>query len=42
MMKKKLNKISEVKMEKILEDDRYLIHIIRKNWKKMAGETIAE
>ncbi|MBP9477716.1 MAG: DUF721 domain-containing protein [Sebaldella sp.] len=42
MMKKKLNKISEVKMEKILEDDRYLIHIIRKNWKKMVGEMIAE
>ena len=29
-------------MEKILEDDRYLIHIIRKNWKKMVGEMIAE
>ena len=42
MMKKKLYKISEVKMEKILEDDRYLIHIIRKNWKKMVGEMIAE
>ena len=42
MMKKKLNKIGEVKIEKILEDDRYLIHIIRKNWKKIAGEMIAE
>ena len=41
-MKKKLNKIGEVKIEKILEDDRYLIHIIRKNWKKIVGDVIAE
>lgn len=42
MIRKKLNKISEVKVNKILEDDRYLIHIIRQNWKKIVGEVIAE
>ncbi|MCP1224363.1 DUF721 domain-containing protein [Sebaldella sp. S0638] len=42
MNNKKPNRIGEVSMNKITEDDRYMIHIIRKNWKKIVGEVIAE
>ena len=42
MKNKRINKINEVKMEKILENDRYLIHIIRQNWGKIVGEVIAK
>ena len=42
MNKKKLNRIGEVGISKITENDRYMIHIIRKNWKKIVGDVIAE
>ena len=42
MNNKKPNRIGEVSMNKITEDDRYMIHIIRKNWKKIVGDIIAE
>lgn len=42
MNNKKPNRISEVSIDKITEDDRYMIHIIRKNWKKIVGDVIAE
>ena len=42
MNKKKLNRIGEVSISRITENDRYLIHIIRKNWKKIVGDVIAE
>ncbi len=42
MNKKKLNKIGEVSISRITENDRYMIHIIRKNWKKIVGDVIAE
>ena len=42
MNKKKLNRIGEVSISKITENDRYMIHIIRKNWKKIVGDVIAE
>ena len=42
MNKKKISRISEVSINRITEDDRYTIHIIRKNWKKIVGEIIAE
>ena len=42
MNKKKLNRIGEVSINRITEDDRYMIHIIRKNWKKIVGDVIAE
>ncbi|WP_435309705.1 DUF721 domain-containing protein [Sebaldella termitidis] len=42
MNKKKLNRIGEVSISRITENDRYMIHIIRKNWKKIVGDVIAE
>jgi hypothetical protein len=42
MNKKKLSRISEVTLNRFTEDDRYAIHIIRKNWKKIVGDVIAE
>ena len=42
MNKKKLNRIGEVSISRITENDRYMIHIIRKNWKKIVGDFIAE
>ena len=42
MNKKKLNRIGEVSISRITENDRYMIHIIRKNWKKIVGDDIAE
>lgn len=42
MYKKKLNRIGEVSISRITENDRYMIHIIRKNWKKIVGDVIAE
>ena len=41
-MNKKPNKIGEVSINRITEDDRYMIHVIRKNWKKIVGDVIAE
>ncbi len=42
MNNKKPGRIGEVSINKITEDDRYMIHIIRKNWKKIVGDIIAE
>ena len=42
MNNKKPNRIGEVSINRITEDDRYMIHIIRKNWKKIVGDIIAE
>ena len=42
MNNKKPNRIGEVGISKITENDRYMIHIIRKNWKKIVGDVIAE
>ena len=42
MNNKKPNRIGEVSINRITEDDRYMIHIIRKNWKKIVGDVIAE
>ena len=42
MNNKKLNRIGEVSISRITENDRYMIHIIRKNWKKIVGDVIAE
>ena len=42
MNNKKLNRIREVSISRITENDRYMIHIIRKNWKKIVGDVIAE
>ncbi|MDR2879302.1 MAG: DUF721 domain-containing protein [Fusobacteriales bacterium] len=42
MNNKKLNRIGEVNISRITENDRYMIHIIRKNWKKTVGDVIAE
>ena len=42
MNKKKLKRIGEVSISRITENDRYMIHIIRKNWKKIVGDVIAE
>ena len=42
MNKKKLNRIGEVSISRITENDRYMIHIIRKNWRKIVGDVIAE
>ena len=42
MNNKKPNRIGEVSINRITEDDRYMIHIIRKNWRKIVGDVIAE
>ena len=42
MNNKKPNKIGEVSLNRFTGDDRYMIHIIRKNWKKIVGDVIAE